>query len=212
MLEPLKYERVSTLDDPSEGLGSRPGALSGGPGAPRSRTGGLHPLHWLVEGHWLGRFRTDRLLKIWRYSAGSIVAFVASTVTFYVCIGWFGEGAISATFIAFFAGAVPNWVLNRRWAWEKRGREGITRETILYVVVSLVSLGVSSAITKGTALEAQDLSALHAVKAVLVTGSYVLSVVLLSGLKYLAYDRFVFVERRRSRAQVPTTTEPNRQP
>ena len=208
MLERLKYDPVSTLDDPSDGLTGRLGAAN----RPlRSRTGGLHPLHWLVEGHWLGRFRTPRILRLWRYGAGSVVAFVSSTVVFYLCIGILGEGAITATVVAFFAGAVPNWVLNRRWAWEKRGRDGITRETLLYAIVSLVSLLVSAAITKGTALEAEDLRAMHMVRDVLVTGSYVLSVVLLTGLKYLAYNRFVFVDRR-SRAQVPTTTEANRQP
>ena len=49
-------------------------------------------------------------------------------------------------------------------------------------------------------------------KDVLVTLSYLFSVVVLSGLKYLAYDRFVFVDRRRSRSQVPTTTEQNLAP
>jgi hypothetical protein len=45
-----------------------------------------------------------------------------------------------------------------------------------------------------------------------VTLSYLFSVVVLSGLKYLAYDRFVFVDRRRSRDQVPITTEQNLAP
>ena len=41
------------------------------------------------------------------------------------------------------------------------------------------------------------------------------SVVGLTGLKYLAYDRLVFLDRagaRRSRHQVPSTTEQNRSP
>jgi hypothetical protein len=83
----------------------------------------------------LGRWRTPLLLKVWRYGAGSIVAFVTSGVAFYVCIDGFGLGAITCSVIAFFA-----------------------------------------------------------------------------GLKYLAYDRFVFVDRRRSRSQVPMTTEQNLAP
>ncbi|MGO9658351.1 MAG: GtrA family protein [Acidimicrobiales bacterium] len=167
-------------------------------------------LHWLVDGHWLGRWRTPLLLKIWRYGAGSIVAFVTSGVAFYICIDWFGLGAITCSVIAFFAGAVPNWVLNRRWAWQKRGREGVGRETTLYVVVSLISLVASAIVTKLTALGTAHSG--HMVKDVLVTLSYLFSVVVLSGLKYLAYDRFVFVDRRRSRSQVPTTTEQNLAP
>ncbi len=47
---------------------------------------------------------------------------------------------------------------------------------------------------------------------ILVTVSYLFSVVVLSGLKYVAYDRFVFVDRDRSRHQVPMTTEQNLAP
>jgi len=99
-----------------------------GTGGPAESTGARTPLHWLVDGHWLGRFRTPSLLRIWRYGAGSIVAFVTSGVAFYICIDWFGLGAITCSVIAFFAGALPNWVLNRRWAWQKRGREGVGRD------------------------------------------------------------------------------------
>lgn len=167
-------------------------------------------LHWLVDGHWLGRWRTPFLLRIWRYGAGSIVAFVTSGVAFYICIDWFGLGAITCSVIAFFAGAIPNWVLNRRWAWQKRGREGVGRETTLYVVVSLISLVASAAVTKLAAMASTGAS--HMTKDVLVTLSYLFSVIVLSGLKYLAYDRFVFVDRGRSRSQVPTTTEQNLAP
>ena len=39
------------------------------------------------------------------------------------------------------------------------------------------------------------------------TFSYMASVVVLSGLKYLVYDRFVFVDRRRARAEAATAAE-----
>jgi putative flippase GtrA len=199
----VKIDRSGTPTDPSQDIHID----ADGPAeskAPRTA------LHWLVDGHWLGRFRTPSLLRIWRYGAGSIVAFITSGVAFYICIDWFGLGAITCSVIAFFAGAVPNWVLNRRWAWQKRGREGVGRETALYATVSLISLVASAVVTKLTALAAEDSS--HLMKDLLVTLSYMFSVIVLSGLKYLAYDRFVFVDRRRSRHQVPTTTEQNLAP
>ena len=78
------------------------------------------------------------------------------------------------------------------------------------MVVSLISLVASSAVTKLTAMAANHSA--HTTRDVLVTLSYLFSVVVLSGLKYLAYDRFVFVDRRRSRDQVPITTEQNLAP
>jgi putative flippase GtrA len=228
---------LSTLQDPSEALplgqdGARnsvagdvsdaaPVATDGKAAASSEdsdaglTTAGTSPFHWLIGAHWLGRFRTPVAIRLWRYGAGSVVAFITSAVVLFVCLSWFELGAITATVIAFFAGAIPNWVLNRRWAWEKRGREGVVRETTLYVVVSVIALVASSAADKFTAVEAAHLRN-ELAKSVLVTFAYMFSVVVLTGLKYVAYDRFVFVDRsaprgaRRSRHQVPTTTEPNR--
>ncbi len=143
------------------------------------------------------------------------MAFITSGVVLFVCLSLFELGAITSTVIAFFAGAIPNWVLNRRWAWEKRGREGIGKETTLYVIVSAIALVASSAADKFTAVEAAHLQN-ELAKSLLVTFAYLFSVVVLTGLKYVAYDRIVFVDRsnprraRDSRHQVPTTTEPNR--
>jgi putative flippase GtrA len=156
------------------------------------------PLYWLVDAHWLGRWRTPALLKLWRYGAGSVVAFVTSVVVYYVCFSFAHLGAIGSTWVAFVAGAIPNWVLNRRWAWEKRGREGVARESALYVLVSIVSLVASSVATKATALAVVHTN--HTARDLLVTFSYMASVVVLSVLKYLVYDRFVFVDKRKARA------------
>jgi putative flippase GtrA len=181
--------------------GSEPELVSTGSEATGTAQREHSLLYWLVDAHWLGRWRTPALLKLWRYGAGSVVAFVTSVVVYYVSFSFAHLGAIGSTWVAFVAGAVPNWILNRRWAWEKRGREGVARESALYVLVSIVSLVASSAATKATALAVVHTS--HTARDLLVTFSYMASVVVLSVLKYLVYDRFVFVDRRRSRAAAP---------
>ncbi len=229
MPEPIS---LSTLQDPSEPFVGRPSGPAVSPTSARAESlsndgmappdaGGSvgdadrpsSPVHWLVGAHWLGRWRTPVAIRLWRYGAGSLVAFCTSAVVLFVCLSWFHIGAISSTVIAFFAGAIPNWVLNRRWAWEKRGREGVMKETTLYVIVSVIALVASSAADKFTAVEAAHLRN-QLEKSLLVTFAYMFSVVVLTGLKYVAYDRLVFVDRssRASRAQVPTTTDPNRTP
>jgi putative flippase GtrA len=214
MPAPSDQGRLSTLHDPSQPPAKQPGGPSlrtdgddgaspetalttGSPaaGTPQSK----HSLlYWLVDAHWLGRWRTPALLKLWRYGAGSVVAFVSSVVVYYLCFSFAHLGAISSTWVAFVAGAVPNWILNRRWAWEKKGREGVARESALYVLVSIVSLVASSAATKATALAVVHTS--HTARDLLVTFSYMASVVVLSVLKYLVYDRFVFIDRRKARS------------
>jgi putative flippase GtrA len=176
---------------------------------PPARLAPKSPVHWVIGAHWLGRWRTPLAVRLWRYGAGSIVAFATSTVVLFICLSWAELGAIESTVIAFLAGAIPNWVLNRRWAWEKRGREGMVKETTLYVTVSLVALAASSALDKFTAVEAGHLHS-ELAKDFLVTVAYMFSVVVLTGLKYVAYDRLVFVDRPSSRDQVLSTTEQNR--
>ena len=235
MLAPLKNQRSRTFSDPTDGRVEglrRPGRRTGtvamvdvdahaefetAAAATTSTTAAtgkrVHPVHWLVDGHWLGRWRTPLLLKLWRYGAGSIVAFVTSIFVLYACFSWLALGATTSAVVAFFAGAIPNWLLNRRWAWQQRGRDGVGRETSLYVAVSLVSLVASTVVTKFAAVEAKHVG--HLERDLLVTASYTFSIVVLTGLKYLAYDRWVFVDRsgaRRSRHQVPSTTEANRTP
>jgi len=87
-------------------------------------------------------------VRFFRYSVGSVVAVVTSEVTFVLCYGTGWLGTTAASVVAFLAGAVPNYVLNRSWAWERRGRLNVSREVILYAVVSIVSL-VSAAVVTG---------------------------------------------------------------
>ena len=214
MPAPPDHGRLGMLDDPSQPPAKQPSSAGlrtdGDDGTDPelvptvgSETAGdprrEHSLlYWLVDAHWLGRWRTPALLKLWRYGAGSVVAFVTSVVVYYLCFSFAHLGAIGSTWVAFVAGAVPNWVLNRRWAWEKKGREGVARESVLYVLVSIVSLAASSAATKATALAVDHTN--HTARDLLVTFSYMASVVVLSVLKYLVYDRFVFVDKRRASA------------
>ena len=57
--------------------------------------------------------------------------------------------------------------------------------------------------TKATALAVVHTN--HTARDLLVTFSYMASVVVLSVLKYLVYDRFVFVDKRRARAAAAGT-------
>jgi putative flippase GtrA len=171
----------------------------------------LRKSHWFVGGHWLRRWFSARAVKFWRYSAGSVVAYVVSGVVAFTCLDWLSMGAITSATIAFVAGAIPNWVLNRSWAWQRRGREGIVKETGLYVTISLVSYVLTVGATKLAALSVDQMHTTHTTKSLLLTLSYLFAVAVLTIVKYVAYDRFVFT-RRTSRSQVPSTTEANRRP
>lgn len=154
-----------------------------------------------------------RWLRIWRYTASSVVAAATSAVVFAVAYA-LGAGTVPANVLAFVAGAVPNWVLNRSWAWERRGRVHVGREVLLYAVVSLASLAASSAATGWAGHAARTVTDNSAVRVLLVAAAYVATYGLLFVAKYLVYELVVFTDGRapRSRHQVPSTTRPNRMP
>jgi putative flippase GtrA len=60
--------------------------------------------------------------KLLRYLGSSLVATVCSELTFVVLYGPCHVGTAYASLLAWLAGAVPNYWLNRRWAWQRTGR------------------------------------------------------------------------------------------
>jgi putative flippase GtrA len=155
--------------------------------------------------------------RITRYTIGSIVAFGTSAVVFpllYVS----GVGTTGCSIGAFVAGAVPNWVLNRRWAWKIRGKVNFWREIFAYVVISLIQLAATSASTGWTNAHVQSIAPGHGVRALLVTASYLVVFVVMFAAKFAVYEFWIFSDRSglraavRSRHQVWTAARANRTP
>lgn len=148
------------------------------------------------------RLRGSRLAgKLGRYAIGSVVALVTSVLVFaglYVL----GVGTTVDSVAAFVAGAVPNWILNRRWAWEITGRVEVAREIVGYAIVSGLALVAASAATGWTQDQVQSLPAHHGIRVALVTLSYVAVQAILFAAKFLVYENWVFAGRSRVRAAV----------
>jgi putative flippase GtrA len=155
--------------------------------------------------------------KMTRYAIGSMVALLTSIIVFAVLYVVIGNTTI-CTVCAFAAGAVPNWILNRRWAWKVRGQVSIMREIIGYIAISVAVLVMSSAATGWTSSEVQGIPAHHGIRVLLVTSAYVAVQAFFFGVKYLVYEHWVFAGRSRFRAalrsrhQVWTAARANRTP
>jgi len=117
----------------------------------------------------------------------------------------------------FVAGAIPNWILNRRWAWQQQGRPP-ARQIVGYTGVSIVVLVTTSAATGWTNSHVQSIPSHHGLRLLIVTASYVAVTVVLFIAKFGIYEYWVFSERSRVRAafrslrQVPRTARANRIP
>jgi putative flippase GtrA len=150
---------------------------------------------WIVEQLTLSPLRA----RLTRYTIGSIVAAATSAVTFALVFA-LGASTTASSIIAFVAGAIPNWVLNRRWAWKVRGRINFGREVVAYIAISLLSLLASSAATAWTQHHAGAVSSAPWVHVALVTGAYLAVFALLFAAKFAVYEAWVFSGRSRVRA------------
>lgn len=143
--------------------------------------------------------RSKLAVKVTRYAIGSAIALATSVVVFALLLAA-GVGTTPDSILAFVAGTVPNWVLNRRWAWQRSGEMDVAREVVGYTVISLIALIASSAGTGWTdALVRRQLAHEHALRVALVTLAYVVVQGLLFAAKFVAYDRWVFTDAGRVR-------------
>jgi putative flippase GtrA len=167
----------------------------------------------------LGRRITQSPLsaRITRYTLGSIVAAMTSAIVFAV-LYVMGVGTTACSIIAFIAGAIPNWILNRRWAWRIQGQVAFGREIVAYVIVSAVTLFITSETTAWTQRQVQSIPAHHGIRVLLVTASYLAVFAVLFVARFAVYEVWIFSGRSRiraafrSRVQVRNAARANRTP
>lgn len=156
-------------------------------------------------------------VRITRYTIGSLIAAATSAVVFAV-LYVIGVSTAACSVIAFVAGAVPNWTLNRRWAWQVKGRIAFGREIVAYVVVSALTLLASSEATAWTSHQVMTLPAHYGIRVALVTASYLAVFAILFGIRFAIYELWIFSGQSRvrtavrSRIQVLNAARANRTP
>jgi putative flippase GtrA len=137
--------------------------------------------------------------RITRYTLGSVIAAATSGIVFAL-LYVFGAGTTTCSVVAFVAGAIPNWILNRRWAWKVQGRIAIGREVIAYVVVSVLTLLATAESTAWTQRQVQSLPAHHGIRVLLVTASYLAVFAILFVARFAVYEFWIFSGQSRVRA------------
>ena len=132
-----------------------------------------------------------------RYAAGSVVAAGCSEIVLIGSYALLGLGPQAAAALAWLAGAVPNYVLNRRWAWKRRGEAAFLRETLPYWAITL-----GTALLAIVATSAADGWVRHVVtdrgeRSFLLGAVYLAAYGFVFVAKFALFDRWVFAARRR---------------
>jgi putative flippase GtrA len=143
----------------------------------------------------LARLRRSPLVRrVTGYSAGSVIAAFTSELAFAGVYGWLHAGTTWSSAAGFIGGAVPNYILNRRWAWQDRRGRSRRHEMFLYAVVSIASFLVSIVVTNAAEHWARHLTTDHNLRVLLVAAAYLaVSGVFFVG-KFVVYELVVFTK------------------
>ncbi len=130
--------------------------------------------------------------RVTGYSAGSAVAIITSEAAFAATLGWGHAGTTLASAAGFVGGAVPNYILNRRWAWrDRRGRDRRS-EIFLYMVVSFATFLVSAVVTHWAEAWARQLTADRGGQVALTTAAFLAVSAVFFAIKFVIYETVVF--------------------
>jgi putative flippase GtrA len=84
------------------------------------------------------RLRTKVGVRFTRFAGVAILALATSEIVLSICNGVFHMTSTPAALASTFSGAVVSYVLSR-WAWERKGRPDVLRETVpFYVITAMV--------------------------------------------------------------------------
>ena len=102
--------------------------------------------HRLIAPLWQ-KLRTKVGVRFTRFAGVAIAALATSEVALTICNGLFHMTATPAAIIAWFSGAVVSYVLSR-WAWERKGKPDVLRETVPFWVISALVIVILTLATK----------------------------------------------------------------
>jgi putative flippase GtrA len=151
-----------------------------------------------------------------KYALGSVVAFVVGNLAFALCYV-LNASTTFCSVVGFVAAAIPNWILNRRWAWQQTGRPP-ARQIVGYAAVSVVVLVTTSAVTGWTNSHVQSIPQHYGLRLLIVTSAYVAVTVVFFFAKFAIYEYWIFSPTSRvraafrSRRQVRRIARANRMP
>jgi putative flippase GtrA len=135
--------------------------------------------------------------KLSTYTAGSVIAAGCSELALVVCYGLLDLAPAVSSTIAWVAGAVPNYWLNRSWTWRRRGRPSLVREVLPYVAIVLATLVLAALVTRGVDSWLRDADVSGTTRTVAVAAAFLGVYVIMFAVRYLLLDR-LFRDRSES--------------
>jgi len=151
------------------------------------------------------RFSRTDVARLARYAATSGVAFAVSETTLLILYGLDLTTATVAALIASLAGTVPSYLLSRYWIWREAARERALRQVILYWIVSISCIALTSLLTGALASLAP---AGHPFHLLVVAVGYPIVMLTFWLIKFVIYQQIIFANAHASRDPEDGRTPP----
>lgn len=140
------------------------------------------------------RFGSDRYDVLFRFAKALVTAVSGTALSQATLLGLLTAHTNStlASFLAFLAGAIPNYFIARRWAWNRNRKPDFRRETLPYIVIVASTGFLATGLTTLTDHYLKPLDLSELLRIVVLDGAFIGSYALVFVLKFTLLDRLVF--------------------
>jgi putative flippase GtrA len=152
------------------------------------------------------RLETEAGERFLRFAPVALATLITSQLTLAILTG-LGMSAGYAALIASIVGAFVSYLLSR-WAWERRGRPDLLRETVPFWLVSFAVWGVLSLVTHYAGSWALHENLHHLEKHLVINGTYFAANCVTFVCRFLIFHYVLFANKRKPAAgtEVPVAT------
>jgi putative flippase GtrA len=140
------------------------------------------------------RLQTEAGKRFMRFVPVAIAALISSQITLAVLV-WLDMTAGKAALCASIVGALVSYLLSR-WAWERKGRPDLLRETVPFWVISLAVWGILSLTSHYAGAFAKQEHLHHLARVAVVNGAYLAANCVTFVSRFLIFHYFLFANKR----------------
>jgi putative flippase GtrA len=160
------------------------------------------------------RLRSTVVKRFIRFAPAAFCAVAATQITYIICLGPANLTAGVAGFAGWFAGAAVSYVISR-WAWERKGRPHLLKETLPFVLVSVGAGVILTLASKFGNHVAMEMNLDGAARVVVADLFYFAANCLTFALRFLIFHFVLFADRNAKvdtlevvEGRAPVTDEP----
>ena len=147
--------------------------------------------------------RTDSGRKKVRYFLASVITTIFSQAVLFLANYGRIATAVECSVIATAAGAVPSYYLNRAWAWGRSERSHLMKEVVPFWALAFFGLFVSIGAVDLADGQAKSAHLSHLAVTVIDNFAYLMAFVVVWVIKFIIFDKLVFVDHQRGGARAP---------